>query len=115
MDIFTTNDWQKCFSRSDVRDHIAFLGKDTIKEIEIRPNVVIVRSFADNESQFSVIMDLEKRQFSARSACSMCTNSKGHPDRLYAGAFFLMTPVWGIFSTRSLLHVQNPMQKFFSF
>ncbi|MDR1907102.1 MAG: DEAD/DEAH box helicase [Puniceicoccales bacterium] len=74
MDIFATNDWQKSFSRSDIRDGMDFLDKHTIKEIEIRPDDVIVRYLGHNKSQFFAVVDLEEGQLSARS--SLLDNSK---------------------------------------
>ncbi|MDR2812647.1 MAG: DEAD/DEAH box helicase [Puniceicoccales bacterium] len=74
MDIFATNDWQKSFSRSDIREGIDFLDKHTIKEIEIRPDDVIVRYLGNNKSQFFAVVDLEEGQLSARS--SLLDNSK---------------------------------------
>jgi SNF2 family DNA or RNA helicase len=74
MDIFATNDWQKSFSSSDIREGIDFLDKHTIKEIEIRPDDVIVRYLGSNKSQFFAVVDLEDGQLSARS--SLFDNSK---------------------------------------
>jgi superfamily II DNA or RNA helicase len=74
MDIFATNDWQKSFSRDDIREGIDFLDTHTIKEIEIRPDDVIVRYLGHNKSQFFAVVDLEGGQLSARS--SLLDNTK---------------------------------------
>jgi SNF2 family DNA or RNA helicase len=74
MDIFATNDWQKSFSSSDIREGMDFLDKHAIKEIEIRPDDVIVRYIGNNKSQFFAVVDLEEGQLSARS--SLLDNSR---------------------------------------
>ncbi|MDR3317602.1 MAG: DEAD/DEAH box helicase [Puniceicoccales bacterium] len=68
MEIFAQNDWQKSFSSDEIRDGIDFLEKYPIKEIEIRPDDVIVRYLGENKSQLFAIIDLEGGQLSARSS-----------------------------------------------
>ncbi|MDR1303060.1 MAG: DEAD/DEAH box helicase [Puniceicoccales bacterium] len=68
MEIFAQNDWQKSFSRDEIRKGVDFLEKYAVKEIEIRPEDVIVRYLGENKSQFFAIIDLENGQLSARSS-----------------------------------------------
>jgi SNF2 family DNA or RNA helicase len=68
MEIFAQNDWQKSFSSDEIRKGVNFLEKYAIKEIEIRPDDVIVRYLGENKSQFFAIIDLENGQLSARSS-----------------------------------------------
>ncbi|MDR1367064.1 MAG: DEAD/DEAH box helicase family protein, partial [Puniceicoccales bacterium] len=68
MDICANNDWQQSYSRDEIRDGLDFLDRCTIKEIEIRPDDVIVRYMGDNKSQFFAVVDLEGKQLSARSS-----------------------------------------------
>ncbi|MDR1434995.1 MAG: DEAD/DEAH box helicase [Puniceicoccales bacterium] len=68
MDIFAKNDWQKSFSRNEIREGIQFLEKYAIKEIEIRPDDVIVRYLGENKSPFFAVIDMENGYLSARSS-----------------------------------------------
>ncbi|MDR2807287.1 MAG: DEAD/DEAH box helicase [Puniceicoccales bacterium] len=68
MEIFAKYDWQKSFSKDEIRKGVDFFEKCTIKEIEIRPEEVIIRYLGEGKSQFFAVIDLEEGQLSARSS-----------------------------------------------
>ena len=68
MEIFATHDWQKSFPSDVVREGVQFFESCNIKEIEIRPEDIVVRYHSETRSPIFALIDLEDSVLSARSS-----------------------------------------------
>ncbi|UPA28385.1 MAG: DEAD/DEAH box helicase [Verrucomicrobiota bacterium] len=68
MEIFATHDWPSAFTRDELRNGLNFYERCNIKEIEIRPDDIVVRYQNDNRSQFFALIDVDGEVLSARSS-----------------------------------------------
>lgn len=68
MDIFATHDWPSAFTRDELRNGLNFYERCNIKEIEIRPDDIVVRYQNENRSPFFALIDVNGEVLSARSS-----------------------------------------------
>lgn len=68
MEIFADYDWQKSFSKQEIREGVRFYEDCVIREIEIRSDDIIVRYQGEGKSQYFAVLDFNDHTLSARSS-----------------------------------------------